>query len=542
MRSNQAARRQGGGRDGGRGQGGPGRLLAAVIGALAVLAPGAVAACTSPHPPPAPPYTLRVLADSELAGMGPILAQARAATGVTVRLTTTDALTVADDVTNGIAQRDYDAVWLASGDYLDLYASGANTLVGTTPIMSSPVVLAVRSSAARRLGWDHGPVAWKDIARAAAAGAFTFGMASPVTSDSGLSALVCVATAVAGRGAALTDAGAGQATPELAGLFAGQRLTATADGVIGYEADLLALKARAPSGDPLTLVYPSDGTITATYPLSLVATAPRAVTDAFSRLIGYLTSTSGQDKIMTATGHRPVLSSVPLARNLPGHLGVLRFPGSLQIVSDLIGEYVGKLRPPGRTIYVLDTSASMRGARLSHLEQALLALTGAGRTLAGKFSQFRSGEQVTFLPFNYAPATPGEFSILTMDPGPSLAAIHDYISGLRAHGRTAIYDALVRAYQIMAEQDRGSAGWIDSIVAITGSENNWGRSLGAFLAYYRSLPASSPAPPVYAIAFGEADIPELTQVVSATGGTVIDAVHQPLSALSAIVQDVRGYP
>jgi hypothetical protein len=119
-------------------------------------------------------------------------------------------------------------------------------------------------------------------------------------------------------------------------------------------------------------------------------------------------------------------------------------------VTDLIGEYIGKLRPPGRTIYVLDTSAPMRGARLSHLEQALLALTGAGHTLAGRFSQFQSGEEVTFLPFSYAPATPRVFSIPASDPGPALAGIRDYISGLRAHGRTAIYDTLVRAYQIIA--------------------------------------------------------------------------------------------
>jgi hypothetical protein len=46
---------------------------------------------------------------------------------------------------------------------------------------------------------------------------------------------------------------------------------------------------------------------------------------------------------------------------------------------------------------------------------------------------------------------------------------------------------------------------------------------------------------VFAVAFGEADIPDLTQVADATGGTVIDAVHQPLSALGAIVEDVRGY-
>jgi Ca-activated chloride channel family protein len=528
---------------------------------LAVLASCVVAGCTSPHLAPPPPYTLRVLADSELAGMEPILAQARAATGVTVRLITTDTLTLANDLSDGTARRDYDAVWLASADYLDLYASGPNQLVGTTPIMSSPVILAVRTSAARRLGWDRGPVTWPDIAHAAAAGRFTFGMSSPVTSDSGLSALVGIATAVAGRGAALTNAGARQATPELAGLFAGQRLTATtsgalaqmylddlassrpaADGVIGYEADLLALKARAPTGEPLTLVYPSDGAISATYPLSLVVTASRAATEAFFRLVGYLTSKSGQDEIMMATGHRPVLSSVQLARNLPGHLVGLRFPANPQIATDLIGEYFGKLRPPGRTIYVLDTSASMLGARLSHLELALLALTGAGHTLAGEFSEFRSGEEITFLPFSYSPATATVFSIRAGDPGPTLSGIRYYISGLKAHGRTAVYDALVRAYQIMAaEQDRERTGRIDAIVLMTDGENDWGRSLGAFLAFYRSLPLSSPAPPVYAIAFGEADIPELIQVASATGGTVIDAVKQPLSVLSGIVEDVRGY-
>jgi Ca-activated chloride channel family protein len=532
-----------------------------VAAVLAVLAPCMVTGCTGPHPAPPPPYTLRVLADSELAGMQPILAQATAATGVNVSLIMTDTLTLANDMTDGTAQRDYDAVWLASADYLDLYARGPNPLVGTTPIMSSPVILAMRTPAARRLGWDHGSVTWLDIARAAAAGRFRFGMSSPVTSDSGLSALVGAATAVAGRGAALTDAGARQATSELAGLFAGQRLTATtsgalaqmyldglassrsaADGVIGYEADLLALQARAPRGDPLTLVYPSDGEISATYPLSLVVTASRAATEAFFRLVGYLTSKSEQDEIMMATGHRPVLGSVRLARDLPGHLAALRFPANPQIATDLIGEYLGKLRPPGRTVYVLDTSASMRGARLSHLEQALRALTGAGHTLADEFSEFRSGEEITFLPFSYGPATPTVFSIRAGDPRPALAGIRDYIGGLKAHGRTAIYDALVRAYQIMAaEQDREDSGRIDAIVLMTDGENDWGRTLGVFLAYYRSLPLSSPAPPVYAIAFGEADISELTQVASATGGTVIDAVRQPLSVLSGIVEDVRGY-
>jgi len=42
------------------------------------------------------------------------------------------------------------------------------------------------------------------------------------------------------------------------------------------EADLIALKAEAPRGDPLTLVYPSNGVIEADYPLSMLTTASPA--------------------------------------------------------------------------------------------------------------------------------------------------------------------------------------------------------------------------------------------------------------------------
>ena len=87
----------------------------------------------------------------------------------------------------------------------------------------------------------------------------------------------------------------------------------------------------------------------------------------------------------------------------------------------------------------------------------------------------------------------------------------------------------------VSDQSRQGLDWTNFFLA------DVQMGFGAFLAFYRSLPLSSPAPPVYAIAFGEADIPELIQVASATGGTVIDAVKQPLSVLSGIVEDVRGY-
>jgi hypothetical protein len=65
-----------------------------------------------------------------------------------------------------------------------------------------------------------------------------------------------------------------------------------------------------------------------------------------------------------------------------------------------------------------------------------------------------------------------------------------------------------------------------------------GRDLAQFLAYYRSLPEGSP--PVYTIAFGEADLGPLAEMADVTGGTAFDAVGQAVSALSTIFDQIRG--
>ena len=546
----------------------PRRALSTALAVLAGLLQFALAGCTgssSPTPDPfsGPPYTLHVLASSELADMAPILRQATSATGVKVDLTLTGSLTGAQQVIHGTAELSYNAVWFASDNYLDLYPDGLSKLNGTTETMSSPVILGVRSAVARRLGWDRNPVTWTDIAKAAAAGKFTFGMTDPAMSNSGLSALVAVATGVAGHGAALRAAEIPRAEPELAGMFQAQVLTAptsgtltqmylralsrgnAADGLIDYESQLLTLQAQAPRADPITLVYPSDGVLEATYPLSVLTSAPPAARSAYQRLARYLTSTQVQRKIMRVTHRRPIAGSIPLAPGLAGHQPFeLPFPASPGTVQDLIEAYHGTLRTADSTVYVLDISGSMRGARLAGLKRALLALAGVDSTLVGSFSMFRSREQVTFLPFGTTPSTPTMFDVPASSASGAadamvLRRMRGYIDGLHVHGHTAIYDALVDAYRILAAQNAAAPGRIESIVLLTDGENNTGRDLASFLAYYRSLPPGSPA--VYTIAFGQADLGPLAEVANVSGGTAFDAVSQPVNALGAILQAVRGY-
>jgi hypothetical protein len=96
--------------------------------------------------------------------------------------------------------------------------------------MLSPVVLGVKHSLAQRFGWTGNPnVTWADIQARSKAGELRFGMTNPTASNSGFVALVGVAEALAGSGAAL-NAG----TINVAGLkdfFAGQALTA---GISGF--------------------------------------------------------------------------------------------------------------------------------------------------------------------------------------------------------------------------------------------------------------------------------------------------------------------
>jgi Ca-activated chloride channel homolog len=180
----------------------------------------ALAGCTGgagPRPPdqrsgpgaesrPVPATTLRVLAGSELKDVEPLLPEIREATGVSLRLDYIGTLEGAERIARG---QGADLAWFASARYLTLLtqAGGKGRPVASQRIMLSPVVLGVRHSVARRLAWAGNPnVTWKDIADKARAGQLRYGMTNPAASNSGFSALVGVAAALAGTGDVLRAA------------------------------------------------------------------------------------------------------------------------------------------------------------------------------------------------------------------------------------------------------------------------------------------------------------------------------------------------
>lgn len=84
---------------------------------------------------------------------------------------------------------------------------------------------------------------------------------------------------------------------------------------------------------------------------------------------------------------------------------------------------------------------------------------------------------------------------------------------------------------------REDPGRAVSIVLMTDGENNAGLDRAGFVSRYRSRPADVRAVHTYPVHFGDADAAELRQVAAVTGGRMVDARAQ---SLSAAFKEIRG--
>jgi Ca-activated chloride channel family protein len=495
--------------------------------------------------------TLTVLAGSELKDLEPLLADFERQHDVDLQFDYVGTLDGTERIVSG--KDTHDVAWFSHAKYLELLQqSGPRRIHASTPIMLSPVVLGVNQSVAERLGWSgDAQVTWRQIAEAAKAGKLRFGMTSPASSNSGFTALLGVASAFAGSADAI-DAGKID-DQALADLFAGQKLTAGSsgwladafvasqdqlDGMINYESVLLSLNAGGKLKEPLTLIYPKEGIVTANYPLLLLHEDTEALYD---KLVAYLLSAPVQAEITDKTLRRPVTAGVTPDPRLPQTLLVeLPFPSSVQTIDKILYAYLDRARPPARATFVLDVSGSMsENGKLDQLKQALTGLTGLDPSLTGQFSRFHDREDLSFITFADQVLDERDFAVTTADTNsPELAQIREYVDSLDAGGNTAIYDALVDAYQKAAQAQAAEPDRYYSIVLMTDGQNNRGRDASGFVDFYRSLPEPARQIRAFPVLFGEASPAELEQIASVTGGKVFDARS---TSLSEIFKEIRGY-
>jgi Ca-activated chloride channel homolog len=522
--------------------------LAALL--VAIVATGLLAACgdNSSSPDPNDPNTLTVLAGSEVKDLVPLLPDVRKATGVTLALKYSGTLEGAEAIANG---EKTDVAWFSSGHYLSLLPGVGSKIVAQEKIMLSPVILGVKKSVADKFGWTDNPnVTWKDIQAKSADGSFKFAMTNPAASNSGLVALIGVASALSGSSDSI-DTGTID-TNALRGFFKGQALTAgssgfladsyardqsAVDGIVNYESILMSLNAGGKLSEPLSLIYPSEGIVTADYPFMLLNADKKA---AYDKVTQYLRSPDIQKRIMTDTLRRPAIPGVPLDPRFTGQTLIeLPFPAKLDTIDTLITTYLDEIRRPASAVFVLDVSGSMEGQRLDDLKSAMKALTGIDSTVTGQFARFRAHEDVTVITFSDQVQDNREFTIDDTDPnGPDMTAIRDYVDGLVAGGGTAIYSGLHDAYQAVAQAQAKDPDRLYSIVLMTDGDNNAGLEPGDFTAEYGGYDTAVRGVHTYPVLFGDANKDAMNAIATQTGGAVFDATA---TSLQTIFKQIRGY-
>ncbi|MFF8675766.1 VWA domain-containing protein [Streptomyces sp. NPDC015242] len=487
---------------------------------------------------------LRVLAGPDLAVPAPLLAELKDETGVDLRLDPR-----ADAETKTPDRDRYDLAWLSSDRYLRLTDKNATRGVQRTPTMTSPVVVGLRPDVARQVrARAPGPrLTWADIADAAATGTVRFGMADPRQAGSGLAALVGVATAAAGTGAALRPGDV--SCDRLRGFRSGQTLTAAtgpalvdsypghqdeANALITYESDLLALNASGRLGHRLEIVRPEDGTVLADFPLLLLNPRHRA---AYDKVTEWLRRDAVQRQIMRHTLRRPVNTTVARDARLREPVGnALFYPDRREVVDMLLADYgdPGR-RTTNQVVFLLDSSGSMRGARSAALRAAFAGLSGADPSASGRFTRFHRGERLTVVRFGERVLA--ERTVTVTGPK-DLTALADAVARSGQGGATALWSALDHGYRIAARALADDPGRSVSVVLMTDGESNAGLSYEEFVRRHRALPAAvRDTVPTYPVHVGEADAGDLRRVAAGTGGRMVRAAG---SSLSEAFKEIRG--
>ena len=491
--------------------------------------------------------TLRVLAGSEIKDMEPFKARMEKAAGSPIEFIYTGSL---DAVERLDAGENVDAVWVSHGKYLQQTPSIKAKIRASERIMASPVILGVKSSKATGLGWDKTDPTWAEIARAAASGKLSYGMTNPASSNTGFTALVGIAAALADKQDGLTVADI--KTKELRALFVGQKLTAGSsgwlaesyvreqarfDGIINYESVILQLNADGKLTEKLTPIYPKEGIVTADYPLMLLNDGKRK---AYDGLVKFLRSPDVQREITQRTLRRPIIPDVEAAALIPKRtLAELPFPASREVLDSLIDAYQGQLRRPASTYFVLDVSGSMKGEGIEQLRTALGALAGSDATLSGRYARFQTRERVYLLPFAGSPGEPIRFDI--PDDGSKIDGtfgnVRDFAGKLRAEGGTAIFSSVKVALEA-AQADRAkSPDRQYSVVVMTDGKSERGMTEQDFVAWHQQRPAAERGIPVFGLLFGQAEKTQLERIAQLTGGRVFDA----RKGLRAAFKEIRGY-
>jgi Ca-activated chloride channel family protein len=445
-----------------------------------------------------------------------------------------------------------DAVWPASSVWIDLYDT-ERRVKDSQSIYQTPVVLGVRESKARQLGWTGETVPMSAIVEAVDEGKLKYLMTSATQSNSGAMAYLAMLSAALGSPETISakQLDNSRARETVKKLLAGVARSAGSSGWLrdlyletaqagqpydamwNYEAVLKeandVLKQR--KGELLRAVYPQEGSAFADAPFGFAHDQKPEKEAFFKELQAYLLSAPVQGEIARHGRRIPLGRAKPAAAEPAWNFDPARVITAVpapepDVIARALNLFQESLRRPSLTALCLDYSGSMEGEGDRQLKDGLAFLftpTRAGEALV----QWGPQDRIFVLPFSddVENVLAGEGSF--RGQAGLLARANDFSPG----GGTNIYACGLRALQELgplAATDR----YLPAIVMMTD-----GRSDGDADAFLRAWRQEGHAIPIFSVTFGDADPDQLKELATATRGRVFDGGKD----LAAAFRAARGY-
>jgi len=317
------------------------------------------------------------------------------------------------------------------------------------------------------------------------------------------------------------------------------------DAMFNYESTVLETdQALTAAGqEPLYILYPANGLSVADSPLAYIDRGDPGKEAAFLKLQEFLLSAETQ-KALSDLGRRsgligmeaqdpdPAVWNAAWGADIKRDIAPVPTPSS-EVIAEALSLYQTELRKPSLTVWVLDISGSMGGEPIDQLKQAMALLLDK-QSAAVNLLQPSRRDVTIIIPFSDRFGQP---IIVKGSDDRDLAAALAQVNALEANGGTDLYGALGNAIKTLQPyKDDGTLfNYLPAIVAMTDGASDMVNF--RYFTQVRDRSGFGKDIPIHAIAFGEADMSQLTALTEGSIGRLFTAGDD----LAGALRQAKGY-
>jgi Ca-activated chloride channel family protein len=442
---------------------------------------------------------------------------------------------------------DYDGVWISNSTWLYML-DNQYLVTNSKSIAIDPVVVGIKKTKAKELGFINKPIYNKHILNAIKAKKLNYVMTAVTKTNTGATAYLGFLNSLAGSPEVLTSKMLDDKNliNNMTAFFKGVErvsgdeiylkemfLNGKYEAAITYESTLIDInkELEKQNKETLYMVYPVDGVAINDMPFGYVE-RQQGKEDKFKLLQDYLRSKQVRQKMEDQGfrtwygGVKPDASKESFKKewgiDTNKYLIPLKYP-SKKVMTKAFTLYANQLRKPANVIFCLDVSGSMYGDGISELRDAMKYILDYEQA-SKDFIQFTAKDSIRILSFN---SDVDKISNLTS--GNKTKDLISFVDSLHADGGTNIYKASIKAYEMIKNTNLSERTAV-IILMTDGVSINDQREL-------KNVYDKTSGIPIYSITFGSASTDQLEYIANLTNGKVFDGK----AGLTEAFTEVRSY-